>query len=87
MQFFRDFDAHAVNPDLPFISETGYRSFLGFCAEMPPGTTPDVLAREMIQAFIDKDCKGKLKKIERSYVEREMARRAEKPNYQKERDS
>jgi hypothetical protein len=36
---------------------------------------PDAFAREMIQAYVNRECKGKLKKIERSYVEREMERR------------
>jgi hypothetical protein len=72
------FATHAVDYQRPFLSETGYRCFIGCHADMVPGITPDVLAREMIQAYINRDCKGELRKIERGYVEREMARRAEK---------
>ncbi len=72
------FGAHAVDYNKPFISETGYRCFIGCHADMAPGITPDVLAARMIRAYIAQECKGKLRKIERSYVEREMARRVEK---------
>jgi hypothetical protein len=75
------FSAHAVDYQWPFLSETGYRSFIGVHADMVPGITPDVFARRMIEAYVAKECKGKLRKIERSYVEREMARRAEKENH------
>jgi hypothetical protein len=74
------FAARAVDYQKPFLSDTGYRSFVGCHADMVPGTTPDVLAREMIQAYVAHECKGKLRKIERSYVEREVARRAAKTN-------
>ena len=40
--------------------------------------TPDAVAAEVIKAHIDKELKGKLQKIERNYVEREMERRAQK---------
>jgi hypothetical protein len=76
------FSAHAVDYRKPFLSETGYRSFIGCLAETAPGITPDVFAREMIQAYVNGECKGKLRKIERSYVERECARREEKRNLQ-----
>jgi len=70
------FGAHAVDFQKPFLSQTGYRSFLGCHAEMVPGMTPDVFARDMIDAYVQRECKGKLRQIERSYVEREMARRS-----------
>jgi hypothetical protein len=72
------FSAHAVDYDKPFLSETGYQSFAGFRSEPEPGMTPDVLAAETIRAKIQRDSKGKLRKIERSYVEPEMERRARK---------
>jgi hypothetical protein len=78
--FWPGFGAHAVDYQRPFISETGYRSFIGCQADIVAGITPDAFAREIIQAHIQRDCKGKLRKIERSYVEREMTRRAEKAN-------
>ena len=39
--------------------------------------TPDVMAREMILSYMNRECKGKPKRIEQSNVEREMARRPE----------
>jgi len=45
---------------------------------MTPGITPDVFAREMIDAYVKRECKGKLRKIGTSYVERELARREKK---------
>jgi hypothetical protein len=78
------FEAHAVDYQKPFISETGYRVFIGVHADMVPGITPDVFARRMIEAYVAKECKGKLRKIERGYVDREMARRAEKDKPQQQ---
>jgi hypothetical protein len=69
------FAAHAVDYQKPFISETGYRSFMGCHADMVPGITPEVFAREVIAANIARERKGKLAKIERSYVDRELERR------------
>jgi hypothetical protein len=80
------FSAHAIDYDKPFLSETGFRSFIGVHANLVPGLTPDTFAREVIQHFLKTECKGKLRKIGATYVEREMARRAEKDNQQKEPD-
>jgi hypothetical protein len=68
--FWPGFGAHAVDYQRPFISETGYRSFIGCQADVVAGITPDEFARETIEAHILRDCKGKLRKIDRSYVER-----------------
>ena len=57
------------------MSETGYRSFIGYHPDFEPGMTPDVLAQEMIRDYIKGQCKGKKQNIQQSYVEREMARR------------
>lgn len=46
------FSAHIVDHDKPFLSETGYRSFLGIQAAMIPGMTPDTVAREVIRGLI-----------------------------------
>jgi hypothetical protein len=72
------FKTHAVDYDEPFLSETGYRSFIGSRPEVEPGMTPDTLAREMILAYMSRECKGKPKRIEQSYVAREMQKRVEK---------
>jgi hypothetical protein len=59
--FWPGFGAHAVDYQRPFISETGYRSFIGCHADVVPGITPDVFAAEMVKAYIDRECKGKLR--------------------------
>lgn len=69
------FETRAVDNKRPFISNTGYRSFIGIHGDLPPGMTPDMVAAKVIEAHIDRELKGKLQKIERSYVEREMERR------------
>jgi hypothetical protein len=74
------FKTHAVDYDKPFLSETGFRSFIGYRPDLVPGMTPDVMARELILAYMNRECKGKPKRIEQTYVEREMERRAEKLN-------
>ena len=71
------FGARAVDYNRPFISNTGFRSFLGVHGTMPVGMTPADVAGEGIKAHVDKELKGKLQKIERSYVEREMERRGQ----------
>jgi hypothetical protein len=83
---FLGFGAHAVDYDRPFISETGYRSFLGLHGDVPAGMTPDMVAGEAVKAYVDRECKGKLRRIDRNYVEREMARRAQKDTQQQEPD-
>jgi hypothetical protein len=46
------FSAHIVDRDKPFLSDTGYRSFLGIHAPMVPNMTPDTVAREVIRGLI-----------------------------------
>jgi hypothetical protein len=72
------FSAHAVDYEKPFLSETGYRSFIGSRPSIEAGMTPDLAAAELIKAYMDRECKGKPKRIEQSYVERERERRATK---------
>ena len=54
------FSALAVDYDLPFISETGYRSFLGIHADLEPDLTPDAFTQEVIVAYVERELKGKL---------------------------
>lgn len=62
--FWPGFGAHAVELDRPFISETGFRSFLGLYAPPVPGLTPDAFAAEVIAAHVVKAMKGRLVAIE-----------------------
>lgn len=68
--FWPGFSAHAVEPDKPFLSSTGYRSFLGIHAEPVANMTPDGFVAEMIAAHVEKELKGRLVTIEPAYRKR-----------------
>jgi hypothetical protein len=61
------FGAYAVEPDKPFFSETGYRSFLSVRADMVPGLTPDAFAKLAIESYIAGECKGRLRAVKPEY--------------------
>lgn len=65
--FWPGFSARAVEPDKPFLSETGFRSFLGSYADPAPGMSPETFAREAIASYVRKELKGKLLRIEERY--------------------
>jgi hypothetical protein len=48
------FGAHAVDSQKAFLSETGYRCFIGCHADMVPGITTDAFARETVKAYIQR---------------------------------
>ena len=53
--------------DRPFLSETGYRSFLGIYADPVPGMLPDEFAHEVVQSYVARALKGKLLAIAPDY--------------------
>jgi hypothetical protein len=57
------FSAHAVEQTKPFLSETGYRSFLGVGGALRAGFTPETFTTSIIEAFVTRELKGKLEKI------------------------
>jgi hypothetical protein len=57
------FGAQAVDLDKPFTSETSFRSFLGAGGALRPGFTPDRFAAAIIEAYVAKDCRGKLVRV------------------------
>lgn len=61
------FGAYAVDWDKPFLSETGFRSFIAISARLVPGYAPDRFAREIIESFIARENKGKLRIIKPEY--------------------
>jgi hypothetical protein len=63
-----NFSVHAVDWDKPFLSETGYRSFLGLHAELVPGLTPDTFAIDVICRHVVHNLKGTLRMIEARYL-------------------
>jgi hypothetical protein len=65
------FAAHAVEWDKRFLSETGFRSFIGLRGALQPGMTPDAFARAIIAEHVSRDLKGRLVAIEPRYHERD----------------
>lgn len=57
------FSASAIETDKPFLSETGYRSFLGVGGALVPGYTPETFALGIVEAHVQKTLKGKLVRI------------------------
>lgn len=65
--FWLGFAARAVDTDRPFLSETGYRSFLGVHVEILPGFTPGDLALHVIASYALTALRGKLLGIAERY--------------------
>lgn len=65
--FWPGFSAHAVEYDRPFLSETGYRSFLGIRADPVPGLLPDEFALKVVAGYVEKELRGRLPAIAARY--------------------
>jgi hypothetical protein len=57
----------AMDYDKPFLSETGFKSFLGYQVALTPGALPDEHARTVIEAYIRERLRGRLYRIEARY--------------------
>ena len=57
--FWPGFAAHAIDLDRPFLSETGYRSFLGLHADPVPGLTPDKFAASIMESYVADQLRGR----------------------------
>lgn len=69
------FSARAIEFDRPFLSETGYRSFLGLHhGELAPKLTPDAFARDAVSAYVRHELRNRLVAIEPQYRERSTFR-------------
>lgn len=68
--YWPGFSARAVAFDRPFLSPTGYRSFLGVQGDPVPGLSPDEFTRRVIESYIANDLKGRLVPIEPKYRQR-----------------
>ncbi|KRE14321.1 hypothetical protein ASE66_13110 [Bosea sp. Root483D1] len=64
---YLSFSARAVDWDQPFLSEPGYRSFMGTNAPLVPGFTPAGFARAVIGNHVATTLKGKLVAITQQY--------------------
>ncbi|MEM9232414.1 MAG: hypothetical protein AAGB10_22730 [Pseudomonadota bacterium] len=63
IRYWPGFAARAVDPAKPFISATGYRSFLGVHMEERAGVTPDVYTIEVLEAYVEHELNGQLVEI------------------------
>jgi hypothetical protein len=54
------FGVHAVEWDQPFLSETGFRSFLGLYRALRAGVTPDAFALDVVTSHVERDLHGRL---------------------------
>ena len=61
------FAARAVDMDKPFISETGYRSYVGIHADPVPGMTPEDFVLAVIRRTISHDLKGRLRLVSQEH--------------------
>ena len=68
---YASFNAHAVDFDRPFLSETGYRSFLGYGPCGVPGLTVDAYARRVIEGHVQAELRGRLLPIAPHYRRQE----------------
>ena len=64
---FPGFYARAVDMDRPFLSETGFRSFLGVYGDLLPGLTPEEFVRAVIATHVRRELKGRLRAIKPEY--------------------
>lgn len=65
--FWPGFSAHAVEEDKPFLSPTGYRSFLGLRGDPVPGFQPDAFIAEVVRFYVERDLKEKLVAIDEKH--------------------
>lgn len=68
--YWPGFSAHTVEPGKPFLSQTGYRSFLGVHADPVCGLSPQELTGRVIRTYVARELKGMLLAIEDVYRER-----------------
>ncbi|MEO1193551.1 MAG: hypothetical protein AAFY02_17450 [Pseudomonadota bacterium] len=68
--FYPGFSAHAVDLHKPFLSETGYRSFLGIHAEPQPDLSPERFVSEVLTAYVTKELGGRPLCIAERYRQR-----------------
>jgi hypothetical protein len=61
--YWPGFAAHAVDHERPFISETGFRSFLGISLPAVPGELPDAFVARVIETYVARELHGRLPEI------------------------
>lgn len=61
------FSVRAVDTNKPFLSETGYRSFLGVSVEPQQGMTTAGFVRRVIEVHVAQELRGKLVQVDPQY--------------------
>jgi hypothetical protein len=51
------FSTYCVEPDRPFLSDTGYQTFLGHNPQLSPGMSPDQCVIETIKVYVAREMK------------------------------
>lgn len=69
--FRRGFSARAIHLDAPFTIETTYRRFLGVHAAPQAHVSPKDFAAKVIDAYIERELRGRLPMIAEQYRERD----------------
>ena len=64
---FLGFSVRCVDPAKPFLSETGFRSFLGCTVEPQLGMTTENFVRRIVEFHVSKELKGKLLDVAERY--------------------
>jgi hypothetical protein len=67
------FSIHVVDASRPFLSPTGYRSFLGIHADPVPDLTVDAFVRKVLTTYLAKELKGRLVPLEPAATQRVAA--------------
>lgn len=57
---FLGFEVRAVDQDKPFLSETGYRSFLGVSVAPVPDMDVEHFVRRVVEVYVQQECNGRL---------------------------
>lgn len=70
---FPGFAAHVVDRDAPFLSDTGFRSFLGFTMLLTPDLAVESYIREAIAHQIKTELKGRLVRVSARVADRPLA--------------
>lgn len=68
---YASFDAHAVDRGRPFLSPTGYRSFIGYGPGTAVGVTVDAYAGRAVEEHVARELRGRLLPIDPQYRTRE----------------
>lgn len=66
---FLGFSVRAVDPTKPFLSETGYRSFLGVSVSPEDGMTTERFVQRVVTAHVETALNGKLLRVDRKYFD------------------